>query len=452
MNKFKYLLLSALLAFASFGAQAEKLTDRSVLANPALGDRIHVVDISDTTDDPAGTSKQATLASLAPLYLANTTTVINSLTDLPAPSGGVITLAANTNYQLGDDIALGTNRIDASAGNIAWTSTSIFGPTLTYTGTGTLFTVTDASFNIHDTRIVASTGTVFEFTEPVAPGTKIHLITSVQVDAAVKYGTFDDLGSLIVTNSNCLNCADGLTLSGNAWSIVSIDKLALISGSTGFTGIDLGSTVSPDMNFTRLFFVAPATAVGVAGAGSSGNITVGGIGTFRDSAFIAGLTPITGLSVDDIRWAFALNSGLPNTMPDAMLSLNGNATETVITTPGVAVKVLGTWVTERVSQYSGDATGRITYLGERVLTTPIDISVTVRSAGGTNKEIEVFLAINGTVVPNSGKNAKVGQNDPRSVVLFWQEVVSQGDFLEVFIANDTDTVNLIVETAILRVQ
>jgi len=43
---------------------AEKVTDRPALPTPDASDIIHVVDVSDLTDGPAGTSKKATLGSL----------------------------------------------------------------------------------------------------------------------------------------------------------------------------------------------------------------------------------------------------------------------------------------------------------------------------------------------------------------------------------------------------
>jgi len=162
------------------------------------------------------------------------------------------------------------------------------------------------------------------------------------------------------------------------------------------------------------------------------------------------MTEISGISPDDIRWAFDLNSGVSDTMPDAMVSLNSNATETVIGSAGTHVKVAGTWVVERESHYSGDTTGRITYVAERDLTTPVDITATVVAVSGSNKMIEVCVALNGTVIANSCKSNLVGQNDARSTSVLWQLTLVQNDFLEVFISNETDTINLIVQTSLQR--
>ncbi len=450
MRFFSRTLLAALLLVGCSGAFAAKLTDQPTLTIPVASDILHVVDVSDTTSDPAGTSKQATLANLGSLFLANTSVLVNVLTDLPAPVTGVITLAANTNYTLGDDVSLGTNRIDASAGNISWTSDNIFGPTLTYTGTGTMFTGVDATFKIFNARVDAPTGKVFDFSDVVSPGSNIVNIIDVQIDSCVSIGDFDGLAGLVMSTVNVPSTNDGVAMAGSNWLVQSFIKLGFFSSSATFTGIDLGTSVSPNIEIANLFFSAPAGAIGVSGAANSANVATGSIATFRDSSFVSGMTEISGISPNDIRWAFSLNGGIPDTQPDAMVSLNNNVTETAITVQSTAVKVAGTWVVERTSLFTADTTGRVTYIAERPLTSPVDIVTTISSVSGSNKDIEVFLALNGTVIANSGKTNRVSQNDPKEITVIWQLTLNQNDFLEVFAANDTDTVNLVVSDAILR--
>lgn len=451
MRFFKSFLLGVLLVSGA-DIFAAKLTDQPALTTPAAGDVIHVVDISDVTSGAAGTSKQSQLGDVGKLFKANKTVIVNVLSDLPAASGGVIVLDASTNYVLGDSVDLGTNRIDVSAGNISWTSNHIFGPTLTYTGTGSLFTGVDfGTFNIFQTRIDASNdGELFNLSDSATPGVSVVLIDSVDFLRAGKLGTFNDLLFLGITNSGGGDIDDGVTLAGSNWLFITMTEIDLESTSATFVGIDFGTAISDAFNSRELLFVAPAGAIGISGLTNSGNISAGRIATLRDSNFSGGMTGLSGLSPDDIRWAFSFNGGIQDTTPDAMVSLNNNATETVITVTGTPVKVAGTFVAERGSHYTGDTTGRITYNGERPITTPVDIVVTLKSAGGTNKDVEAFLALNGAVISNSGKTNRVGQNDPKNVSVVWQLSLTQNDFLEVFVANNTDTVNLVVVDAILR--
>ena len=46
----------------------------------------------------------------------------------------------------------------------------------------------------------------------------------------------------------------------------------------------------------------------------------------------------------------------------------------------------------------------------------------------------------------------MGATDPKNTAVLWQENLSENDYVELYVANDTDTVNLVVESAILRVR
>lgn len=449
----KNLFLSILLALTS-GAFAEKLTDQPSLTTPANNDVIHVVDVSDVTSGAAGTSKQVLLSDAGILYKGTSTAMVNVLTDLPAASGGVITLVANTNYVLGANVSIGTDRIDASAGGISWTSNNQFGPTLTYTGTGSMFTVLDNGFHMFQASLSAPNGQAFDLSDVAVPGTNLVQIERVQVVGCNKFATATNLQALIINNSLSALCDDGLSTIGSSWSLISVVRFGMITTSSSYIGIDLGASVTPAaelQNLAGLNLGAPG-AIGVSGLASSGNIAVGGFATFRDGNFLGNMAPVSGLTSDDTRWAFEGNSGIQDTMPDGLASLNDNATETIISGASTPVKVAGTWVIERQSQFTVDTTGRITYIGERPLTVPIDAVTTIEAASGTNKDVETYIALNGSIIANSGKTNKVGQNDPKSIGVIWQLTLNQNDFLEVFIENDTDSVNLIMTDAVLRVR
>lgn len=449
----KNLSLSILLALSS-SAFAEKLTDQPALTTPANNDIIHVVDVSDVTSGAAGTSKQVLLSDAGLLYKATSTVMVNVLSDLPAASGGVITLVANTNYVLGANVSIGTDRIDASAGGISWTSNNQFGPTLTYTGTGSMFTVLDNGFHMFQARLIAASGQVFDFSDVAAPGTHLIQVERVQVSGCSKFATMTNLQAIIINNSEIVLCNDGLTTVGSSWSLISVVRFGMITTDPTFIGIDLGTsvTLAAEMqNLAAIGLGAPG-AIAVSGLTNSGNILAGSLATFRDANILGNMTPIAGLTPDDTRWKFDGNAGIQDTMPDGLASLNANASETVISFVSTPVKVVGTWVVERQSQFTVDTTGRITYIGERPITVPIDIVTTINSAGGTNKDIEIYAALNGSIIPNSGKTNRVGQNDPKSTTVMWQLTLNQNDFLEVFVENDTDTVNLVVSDAILRVR
>lgn len=380
---------------------------------------------------------------------ANTEQIVNSEADLPIAVSGVISLAANTNYVLGDNFST-VNRFDVSAGNVSWTSGNIFGPKITYTGGLTMFTGVDTTFNIFDAALDAPNAKLFDFSDVATPGVSIIQMDSVRCDTCDEWGTFDDCQALLIVNSSAGSIANGVEILGTSWVVLSAIKFALISGSATFIGIDLNSATFANAELVNLVMVGPPGAIGVSGITGSGNINTGSIGVFRDSSFIAGITPISGISVDDIRWSFNSNGGIPDTVKRGMVSLSGNVTETVIVSAGVPVKVAGTWVVEQESHFTADTTGRITYDGEVALNNPVDVVVTVRAASGTNKNVTAFVAVNGTVEANSGQVNQVDSSDPKQITLMWEVDFNQTNFIEVFVQNDTDTTNLIVNSGIQR--
>jgi len=424
-----------------------KITDRTVLANPSLNDIMHVVDVSDTTDSPAGTSKQISLQVLGALFSTNKTVLINSLTDFPAPIGGIITLAADTKYLIGDDVNLGTNRLVMAANTVVSGIESLV-VTLTYTGTGDMFTMVNTRNRISMLSIVASTGRVLNFSDNTDTIFRMN-DCSIVCDRFGLFNSSGPNGSTVrfTAVSPSTIATDGATITGdwNSW-LWETSALNIINGNVFNFGTATFSSIILDLILSNL---AAGTSL-INGLASSGNIKVGGIGN-ATRMLTSGLgAPLVGVTVDDTRWVFKNNEVIPDTQPDAMVSLTGNTTETVIGTIGLPVKVAGTWVVERASLFTGDTSGRITYDGERPLTTPVDIVTTVKSVSGNNKDISVYLAVNGVIVANSAQTTRVSSTDPRSVSVIWQLVLNETDFLEVFVANDSDLVNLMVSSAIMR--
>ena len=192
-----------------------------------------------------------------------------------------------------------------------------------------------------------------------------------------------------------------------------------------------------------------AGSIGIKGDAASANIAVNRIANVENIQFSGVTTPLVGITVDDIRWSFQGNGGVADTMPDAMASLTANATNTVLAV-GVPALILGTWVAERASQFTTSTAGRLTYNGERDLVTPVDVVLNLNPVSGASKVIRAYIALNGSIIVNSGKSIKIDNGDPLSITLLWQLTLSTTDFLEVFIENESDSVDVLVIDAIIR--
>lgn len=381
--------------------------------------------------------------------LGNNIVVVNSLSDFPTPSGGVITLAANTTYVLGAAMSTGDR---FQMGDNTSITGNIYHSTLTYTGAGSMFTGVDVTSTFVNARFNCASGEVFNFQDTVG-GVKSFFAQQVIVENCAKWGTFDDMLLWEQNSTSCLNATDGVSFLGSNNLIISASKFALASTDAGFIGIDLGTAVAPTIEFENVILNGVSGAIGISGAAASANVPVGAVATVDRCEFQGALTPLSGVTTDDIRWRFAGNSSnVKDTQPDSMVSINGNATATTISVATTPVLAAGVWTDERSSHFTNTTGGRVTYNGERDLTSPIQVTATVDVASGTNKVVRVYLAKNGTVYTNSGISVRVNAGAPVSLVSLWQDSLTENDYIEVYVANDTDTVDVTLVDAVLLVR
>ena len=118
---------------------------------------------------------------------------------------------------------------------------------------------------------------------------------------------------------------------------------------------------------------------------------------------------------------------------------------------GTPVLVAGTWVVELDSQMTGTTGGRLTFDPERPGKLPITAQVSVAPSSGTNIAMAAYVAIDGTIVANSKGEGTASSGSPTSITIPWQRAFSNAQFLEVFVANEDNTTDLLVSSAKLRV-
>jgi len=373
--------------------------------------------------------------------------IINSIADFPAAVGGVITLEEGKRYTLAASVST-SNRFVAAANN-SITAFNINSPAFEYTGSGTFFTGVDVNFDIHHIQLNCPNGQLFDFSDTVG-GTKIFTADTIRLAQCGTFGTFDNMQSLVIDNSSCLDCTQGITLAGSSWVVLSILKFALLTSHPGFVGLNLGTSVHTNVELGNLLFIATSGGTGISGAASSANVNANNIASVTDGTFSVA-TPLSGITVDDVRYNFVGNSNLSDTMSDALISTHSNVTETTISTTSTPVKVSATFSEERASHFTTDATGRITYIGERDIIVPVDAVFTVRSAGANNQEFGTYIAKNGVYETNSRATNRCDAADPKVTTNIWQLALSENDYIEVFLENNTSTSNLIADDCILQV-
>ena len=378
--------------------------------------------------------------------------VVNALSDFPAPVADEITLEDNTQYFIGTQILMGNNRlvmgdftvikgIDGDNGN------------LVYAGTGTFVTSTDVSWTIQDLTINAENGKVFDHTDSSGEFLRLR---NVFISKDTNIGTFNSTGDsvmLIETLIISASTGTGLEFSGN-WNLLqlSLGSTVQVSG----TFVDLGTATFNSVGISECsVFLVTSGATFLKGAAGSANINAGGLGRVTNSVItdLGGGTILDGIGETDVRWRFLNSPPIQDTRPDALIHVRGNAAPTTIGVgsgdAGNPIKATATFSSTRLSQFSFDATGRATYIGESTFTMPIDISVSAQSATGT-PNAKFYIALNGSAILDSQAFEEL-QTDPDTVHVIWQHTFAPNDYIELFLSNETNTTDIIVDTAIIRV-
>ncbi len=321
---------------------------------------------------------------------------------------------------------------------------------ITYSGTGSMFDITDVNFTISKIVIDSPTAQAFDVEDTVG-GNVFIFIDNITLISATRFGTFDDMDALVITRSSAVDVDEGILLLGSSPSIFSLDKTLIASTGSTMKAIDFGTSVFQTLEIDNLIVVGPSGVIAISGLASSGNIAANRLATVSNCDFSLDVTPLENITSDDIRWGFSANNAIDDTQPDGLMSLNGNTTATVISAINTPVLVAGTWTCQRQSQFNCTAAGRFTHLGERDLTTPIDVILTIDPPAG-DSTVAVYIALNGTVITDSAIKSFVKAGDPGTLSTMWQLKMPITDFIEVFVENQSGSDNITVTDAIFRVR
>lgn len=401
--------------------------------------------------DGTSEARKLVASEVGALVAGNNFVVINTKTDFPTPSAGTITLLADTAYIIADTVALGTDRIIMGT-NTAVTGIGKLTGRLTYTGSGAMFTSTE-SITIENLFLDAgASGTYFAHSDTVSKVVNLfHLILLPSAGIGTFTSTDKSLFCMDAVVTAGIISGPGITFAGT-WGLLQVNEGAIVVDGAN-SCIDLGTAVFESVNIVALALTAvSASSVCISGLASSGNLSVNSLGKITNALISVpgGGTILSGLANTDIRWRYLNSSRIQDTRPDSLIHVNGNVTETTIVTQSVAVKATATWTSDRLSQFSFDATGKVTFTGEVDTTMPIDISVSADTPSGSHA-CKFFIALNGTEIANSAVFLELTSTTIRSGHVIWQHTFTTGDFIELFVSNEASTTNITVDSAIIRV-
>jgi hypothetical protein len=143
--------------------------------------------------------------------------------------------------------------------------------------------------------------------------------------------------------------------------------------------------------------------------------------------------------------AFIVNTkGINNSANIAQYYMTANGTATTISISGTPLKILGTTTSGPYIEKFTLTNNRATYAG--ALQGFYKVSALSTLSGGANDLASLYVAANGSIVASSKNSSTLNSGTGRAENVSCQAIVSlnPGNYIEMFIANDTDTTSITV--------
>ena len=286
-------------------------------------------------------------------------------------------------------------------------------------------------------------------------------INSTNFEDCTSLGTLDAYRQFLLMNSFWLGCNDGLTFAG-AWAGGAFIDTLLIrdfdplgGGNTVFTG-----STSPALTFASRFYcnanINVPTGATVFDFAASMFTNDGDFELITGEYTGAGTVVAVKSPVIDntsTKSRFRDNNGLDNTYIGGRWYIDtGNAVVTTISIVDTFVKAAGTTTEEDLQWTSSAGDNDLTFDSTQDVKVQIIGSINVTAAsGGSDKNITLTIrhwdnSAGGYVdLPNKARGVSTSAATYHNVAVIGYATVSENDRIELWIENNTDTVNLTVE-------
>ncbi|MDQ3047398.1 MAG: hypothetical protein M3R27_07615, partial [Bacteroidota bacterium] len=370
----------------------------------------------------------------------NNFVLVKTAADLPAPVGGIITLATGVLYELNGTITI-SDKIDLNGCAIQGDDAS--NDKLVYTGTAEMFTGSNVG-NISYMTLTASSGKVFNINALSA--NKNMIVQNCFFIGCNTIGTIQGVGGTVFfstvaffynTNGVTYQNNNNVILNNTLWDVTNSNTYEKFIGSFNVIQILGGDRLVSSANsaiaedISGISSVAGASIKVVMFLGSGTNI----IGSFSNS------------------WEVEA-SGL-NTEKDDVASGNlyiFSPAATTFITAGVPVKIAGSSTAASLFRVSSAVNNQLKYTGAKSRRFQVICSLSATQVS-TNKYFSFYIAKNGVVLPESRQEIKIeSATDQAPVTLSCTISLSPNDYIEVWVENETATTSMTVQTMNLAIK
>lgn len=279
----------------------------------------------------------------------------------------------------------------------------------------------------------------------------IFSVVNCPVGVAAAIGSVDSSAAtaqkVVTLHQNAWIAADGLRINGAGLADITEMILQGASGGNSCLSFEGGTQVVTLSNLTffpgtggyAMNLVTTATYQGFILTGSNFSNALGGT-----------LFNPTSANTETVGFQFKANTdSIPESTATGRVFTQNNATVTTVVSANTPVLAQATFSSQRLERFTATAAGRLTYIGLETNTFDISVLATIDPSGGSSKSVSAYIAINGTVVSESGQS--IVAKDKNQVKCEYLVDLSTNDYIEIFIENNDDTTNLTLTDGSLKI-
>jgi hypothetical protein len=318
------------------------------------------------------------IPTLQTVYSASNinTVLIKSLSDFPTPSGGNITLVANTAYQINGAVNIGTNTLTFNTSNLIY-GVDKSSDQLIYTGTSGMLINANKDCSIAFLTLAAITtgGSVYNFTGST---NKVEF-RDIIYGSCKSLGTINGVDILISSKTLVINCSAGITIQGTCNFVNIADGLWEGNIST-ITCISIPSGIFKQLKISRNEFDIATTQTGI----SIGTPTVTNA-VLSDCDFIGVGTYLNGLSQITPNWQLRSNrgTGIVNNSPHDNVQLSNSVNSNSVANTTTETLFTGTNIQLSVAANTLRVGSRIKATAWLIQSAVLTPTLTIKSKGGS---------------------------------------------------------------------
>ena len=365
---------------------------------------------------------------------------VKTAADLPAPVAGVITLAAGYEYEINGTITLSSS-INLNGCTLKGDDSG--NDKIVYTGSGALFTGNKTG-NMRYLNITAASGSVFNIDALGTP--QNMLVQNCFFVGNSSIGTITGVGGTVFfatvayfsnTNGITFQNDNNVVMNNTLWDVSNSNIYERFIGTFNVIQLLGGDRLTASANSATALSISGITSLN---AGSAKVIMFVGTGTYVSGTFTN---------------AWEVEASGLNTQKDDVAGGNMYVTTPVATTfsaTNTPTKVLGTTTSTNLFRVTSPTNNRLTYGGSKTRSFSVSAALSITQPN-SNRFFSFYIAKNGVIIPESRQDIKVvNSTDQVSLPISCRVILAPGDYIEVWVANQTATTDVTVQTLNLSIQ